>query len=159
MNWAHFIKYKTIKYTLWNISSLPILDQYSAEGWTACQDCPAGHSCASAADTPVKCSGGEYSPAASKLKLFLYCKSFWFILWILTKNFLFLRHEVFKISRPLCDIDFHIKFKFQHALFLFKTKKKFFYSTKHETHVLINCNALLFQLWPVSLVQLVIIVQ
>lgn len=46
-------------------------DQYSYAGATACTDCPAGYSCASASVPPVKCAAGEYSAAACKYTTFI----------------------------------------------------------------------------------------
>ena len=46
-------------------------DQYSYAGATACTDCPAGYSCASASVAPVLCALGEYSAAACKYTTFI----------------------------------------------------------------------------------------
>ena len=46
-------------------------DQYSLAGATACTDCPAGYSCASASVAPVICALGEYSAAACKYTTFI----------------------------------------------------------------------------------------
>ena len=46
-------------------------DQYSYAGATACTDCPAGYSCASASVAPVRCALGEYSAAACKYTTFI----------------------------------------------------------------------------------------
>lgn len=38
-----------------------VADTYSEDGWTQCESCPEGYSCADAASAPVICNPGEFS--------------------------------------------------------------------------------------------------
>ena len=49
--------------------------EYSQAGWTQCEPCPGGHSCADAASAPQACAVGFYSADGGECAAFLARKA------------------------------------------------------------------------------------